>query len=180
MHFDFLRPKKMLDLNKFRVVQDFPKKGVKFYDITTVMNDTEMFHEVFEELLKAAKLEKPDVIVALETRGYFFGPALALALNIPFVPIRKAGKLPFKTYKESYELEYGTASIEIHIDAMKEGQRVLIFDDILATGGTAKAATILCRNFSPSYIGNLFIMEIEALKGRERLTADSVTALLKA
>ena len=126
----------MIDTSKIRIVQDFPTKGIKFFDITTVMNDAEMFQNVFNELLEMAKAAKPDVIVALESRGYFFGPAVALALNIPFVPIRKAGKLPYKTYKEIYHLEYGDASIEIHIDAMKEGQRVLVFDDILATGGT--------------------------------------------
>lgn len=169
----------MIDTSKIRIVQDFPTKGIKFFDITTVMNDAEMFQNVFNELLEMAKAAKPDVIVALESRGYFFGPAVALALNIPFVPIRKAGKLPYKTYKETYHLEYGDASIEIHIDAMKEGQRVLVFDDILATGGTAAAAAKLVRHFNPSYIAVHFLMELTQFNGRDKIAVDEIKSLIQ-
>ena len=176
---DFEIIKNMIDISKIRTVQDFPKKGIKFYDITTVMNDPEAFRNVFDELVAHAKAMSPDVIVALEARGYFFGPAMALALGIPFVPIRKAGKLPYKTYRAAYHLEYGDETIEMHIDAMKQKHRVIIFDAILATGGTAAAAINLCQNFSPTFIGALFFMELEALQGRQKLTKiDEVKSLL--
>jgi adenine phosphoribosyltransferase len=167
----------MLDTSKIRVIPDFPKKGIQFLDITTIMNNADYFQEVFNMVLEMAKEVKPDVIVGLEARGYFFAPALALALHVPFVPIRKAGKLPYTTYKASYQLEYGEASIEIHTDAMKENQRVLIFDDILATGGTAAAAIELVKNFNPSFIATHFLMEIGFLKGRSTFTADDIRSL---
>lgn len=167
----------MLDTSKIRVIPDFPKKGIQFLDITTIMNNADYFQEVFNMLLDMAKEVKPDVIVGLEARGYFFAPALALALHVPFVPIRKAGKLPYSTYKATYQLEYGEASIEVHTDAMKENQRVLIFDDILATGGTAAAAIDLVRKFNPTFVATHFLMEIQALKGREKIVADDIRSL---
>ena len=167
----------MLDTSKIRVIPDFPKKGIQFLDITTIMNNADYFQEVFNMLLDMAKEVKPDVIVGLEARGYFFAPALALALHVPFVPIRKAGKLPYTTYKATYELEYGQASIEVHTDAMKENQRVLIFDDILATGGTAAAAIELVRKFNPTFVATHFLMEIQALKGRDKIVADDIRSL---
>ena len=167
----------MLDTSKIRVIPDFPKKGIQFLDITTIMNNADYFQEVFNMLLEMAKEVKPDVIVGLEARGYFFAPALALALHVPFVPIRKAGKLPYTTYKATYELEYGEASIEVHTDAMKENQRVLIFDDILATGGTAAAAIELVKKFNPTFVATHFLMEIQALKGRDKIVADDIRSL---
>ncbi len=167
----------MLDTSKIRVIPDFPKKGIQFLDITTIMNNADYFQEVFNMLLDMAKEVKPDVIVGLEARGYFFAPALALALHVPFVPIRKAGKLPYSTYKATYQLEYGEASIEVHTDAMKENQRVLIFDDILATGGTAAAAIDLVRKFNPTFVATHFLMEIKALKGRDKIVADDIRSL---
>ena len=167
----------MLDTSKIRVIPDFPKKGIQFLDITTIMNNADYFQEVFNMLLDMAKEVKPDVIVGLEARGYFFAPALALALHVPFVPIRKAGKLPYSTYKATYQLEYGEASIEVHTDAMKENQRVLIFDDILATGGTAAAAIDLVRKFNPTFVATHFLMEIQALKGRDKIVADDISSL---
>lgn len=167
----------MLDTSKIRVIPDFPKKGIQFLDITTIMNNADYFQEVFNMLLDMAKEVKPDVIVGLEARGYFFAPALALALHVPFVPIRKAGKLPYTTYKATYQLEYGEASIEVHTDAMKENQRVLIFDDILATGGTAAAAIELVRKFNPTFVATHFLMEIQALKGRDKIAADDIRSL---
>ena len=167
----------MLDTSKIRVIPDFPKKGIQFLDITTIMNNADYFQEVFNMLLDMAKEVKPDVIVGLEARGYFFAPALALALHVPFVPIRKAGKLPYSTYKATYQLEYGEASIEVHTDAMKENQRVLIFDDILATGGTAAAAIDLVRKFNPTFVATHFLMGIQALKGRDKIVADDIRSL---
>jgi adenine phosphoribosyltransferase len=167
----------MLDTSKIRVIPDFPKKGIQFLDITTIMNNADYFQEVFNMLLEMAKEVKPDVIVGLEARGYFFAPALALALHVPFVPIRKAGKLPYSTYKATYQLEYGEASIEVHTDAMKENQRVLIFDDILATGGTAAAAIDLVRKFKPTFVATHFLMEIQALNGRDKINADDIRTL---
>lgn len=167
----------MLDTSKIRVIPDFPKKGIQFLDITTIMNNADYFQEVFNMLLEMAKEVKPDVIVGLEARGYFFAPALALALHVPFVPIRKAGKLPYSTYQATYQLEYGEASIEVHTDAMKENQRVLIFDDILATGGTAAAAINLVKNFNPSFIATHFLMEIQSLNGRDKIVADDIRSL---
>ena len=167
----------MLDTSKIRVIPDFPKKGIQFLDITTIMNNADYFKEVFDMLLEMAKEVKPDVIVGMEARGYFFAPALALALHVPFVPIRKAGKLPYSTYKATYQLEYGEASIEVHTDAMKENQRVLIFDDILATGGTAAAAIDLVRKFNPTFVATHFLMEIQALNGRDKIHADDIRTL---
>lgn len=159
----------MTDISKVRIVPDFPSKGVQFYDITTILNDIDEYKRIFNLLLDEAKKVNPDVIVALESRGYYFGPAMALALNIPFVPIRKAGKLPFSTYKESYDLEYGNATIEIHTDALKQHQSVLLFDDILATGGTALAAINLVKHFNPNKISLLFFLELKDLNGKEKL-----------
>jgi len=168
----------MFDISKIRIVEDFPKKGIKFFDITTVLNDAGSFQELFQALLEKTKTLKPDVITALEARGYFFAPALALAMNIPFVPIRKKGKLPYKTYSEQYELEYGQESIEVHQDAIKPHQRILIFDDILATGGTAAAAAKLMQHFNPQNINFLFLMELSFLNGREHISDYHVESLL--
>lgn len=159
----------MIDIKNFRVVQDFPTQGIKFFDITTVLNDAEAFQNAFTELLNRAKEFQPDVIVGLEARGYYFAPALALALNIPFAPIRKKGKLPYHTFSESYDLEYGSATIEIHQDAFNHAQKVLVFDDILATGGTAQAAIKLINRFDPLKIKALFLMELSFLNGRDQL-----------
>ena len=167
-----------MDINKVRIVEDFPVPGIKFYDITTVLNDADEFQRIFKELVEAAKKMRPDVIIALEARGYLFGPALALALNIPFAPIRKKGKLPYKTYQESYQLEYGMATIEIHVDAIKPGQRVLLFDDILATGGTATAAINLIQKFNPQAISVLFFLELTVLNGRAHIqNAEEIQSL---
>jgi len=168
----------MFDISKIRTVDDFPKKGIKFFDITTVLNDAESFQELFQALFEKAQVLKPDVITALEARGYFFAPALALALKIPFVPIRKKGKLPYKTFSESYELEYGQETIEVHQDAIKPHQRILIFDDILATGGTAAAAAKLMQHFNPTNINFLFLMELSFLNGRKLITNYKIDSLI--
>lgn len=163
---------------KIRVVPDFPTPGIHFFDITTLLNDADAFRETIDQMMLIAKKYNPDVVVALESRGFFFGTCLALQLGVPFVPVRKKGKLPFKTYQETYSLEYGSATMEIHIDAMPEGKRVLIVDDVLATGGSTSAAVNLVNQFHPESIQLLFLMEIEALKGRGKLSKYPVDSLL--
>lgn len=169
----------MFDISKIRIVYDFPTPGIKFLDITTLLNDGEEFRKVIDTMLAIVKEIKPEVIVALEARGYFFGPVLAYELGIPFVPIRKKGKLPSTTYAESYDLEYGTATMEIHTDAMKEGQHVLLLDDVLATGGTITAAANLVERFNPASIDMLFLMEIVALKGRDKINKYNIHSLVQ-
>jgi len=168
----------MFDISKIRTVTDFPKKGITFFDITTVLNDAESFQELFRALLEKARTLQPEVITALEARGYIFAPAMALALNIPFVPLRKKGKLPYKTYFEQYDLEYGNETIEVHQDAMKHNQRILICDDILATGGTAAAAAKLMQHFKPKQIDFLFLMELSFLNGKEKIAEYCVDSLI--
>ena len=168
----------MFDISKIRTVDDFPKKGIKFFDITTILNDAASFQELFQALLETARTLKPDVVTALEARGYIFAPALALALNVPFVPLRKKGKLPYKTFSEQYELEYGHETIEVHQDAMKPNLHVLICDDILATGGTAAAAAKLMHHFNPERIDFLFLMELSFLNGRGKIAEYGVESLI--
>ena len=164
--------------DKIRVVPDFPTPGIQFYDITTLLNDAQAYRETIDSMVLIAKKFNPDVVVALESRGFFFGTNLALQLGIPFVPIRKKGKLPFKTYQETYLLEYGSATMEIHTDAMQENQKVLLIDDVLATGGSMAAAVNLVNHFHPKDIHLLFLMELEALKGRKKLAKYSIDSLL--
>ena len=163
---------------KIRIVPDFPIPGIQFYDITTLLNDAAAFRKTINEMLLIAKKYNPDVVVALESRGFFFGTCLALELGVPFVPMRKKGKLPYKTYEEIYPLEYGNAAMSIHIDAMEEGKKVLIVDDVLATGGSMNAAVNLVNHFHPKEIHLLLLMELEALKGREKLSKYSVDSLI--
>ena len=163
---------------KIRVVPDFPTPGIQFYDITTLLNDPQAYRETIDTMVQIARKFNPDVVVALESRGFFFGTNLALQLGVPFVPVRKKGKLPFKTYQETYLLEYGSATMEIHTDAMAENQKVLIIDDVLATGGSMTAAVNLVNHFHPKEIHLLFLMELEALKGRKKLSKYSIDSLL--
>lgn len=170
----------MIDLkDNIRTVPDFPEKGVLFYDITTLLGNAEAFHQTVAEMKAYAEKCKPDVIVALESRGFLFGSALAYELGLPFVPVRKKGKLPFNTYSETYLLEYGSASIEVHTDAMEENKRVLIVDDVLATGGTASAAINLVSHFKPKSINLIFLMELENLQGRNKIENYPVESIIK-
>ena len=168
----------MIIKDKIRVVPDFPTPGIQFYDITTLLNDAQAYRETSDAMLLVAKKYQPEVVVALESRGFFFGTALAYQLGVPFVPVRKKGKLPFKTYQETYLLEYGSATMEIHTDAMPEGKRVLIVDDVLATGGSMSAAVNLVNHFHPESVHLLFLMELEALKGRKKLAKYSIDSIL--
>ena len=170
---------KMMNIKeKIRIVPDFPTPGIQFCDITTLLKDADAYHQTIDSMLSIAKKYDPEVIVALESRGFFFGATLAYQLGIPFVPVRKKGKLPYATYQETYLLEYGSATMEIHVDAIEEGKRVLIVDDVLATGGSTSAAVNLVNHFHPKDIHLLFLMELEALQGRKKLSNYSIDSLL--
>lgn len=162
-----------------RDIPDFPKKGIIFKDITTLLNSKEALRQAIDELTAAVVSEKIDYVVAAESRGFIFGAALAYKLGAGFVPIRKPGKLPSKTYKETYSLEYGEDSLEIHQDAFAPGSKVLVLDDLLATGGTALAMAKLVEKLKGEIAGILFLIELTFLKGRENLKDYPVQALIK-
>jgi adenine phosphoribosyltransferase len=155
-----------------RDVKDFPKPGIVFKDITTALKDAETLRKMIDFICVNFKDKDIDYIVALESRGFIFGMPVAYNLNAGFIPIRKPGKLPFKTIKESYVLEYGTDSVEIHEDAIKKGDRVLIVDDLLATGGTASAACNLVTKTGATIVACTFLIELKDLKGRDKLPKD--------
>ena len=154
-----------------RDVKDFPKPGILFKDITPVFNDPQLVNQIIDELVFHIKPLNPEVIAAVEARGFIFGSLLANALKCKFVPIRKAGKLPYYTKREEYALEYGTAAIEMHEDAIEKGSRVLIHDDLLATGGTAEAAGKLISNSGGLIVGFSFLINLGFLPGAENLKA---------
>lgn len=155
--------------SKFRHVLDFPKEGIDFIDITTVLQDADLFENVMDEILSAASKFEFDLVVAPESRGFIFGTPIAYALHKGFIPIRKEGKLPYKTISVEYALEYGTNTMEMHEDAIKPGQRVLVIDDLLATGGTTKANINLVEQLGGVVAGVLCLVELDFLKGREFL-----------
>src|SRR5712672_184448 len=161
-----------------REVPDFPKKGILFYDITTLLKDKLGFATLIDALSENYIGKEIDLILGMEARGFIFGPALAYRLNAGFVPVRKPGKLPAETEKVSYDLEYGSNSLEMHKDAIKKGQRVLIVDDLLATGGTAAATAQLARGLGAQIAGFAFVVELDFLKGRDRLAKYDVLSLL--
>lgn len=156
-----------------RDVPDFPKPGIIFKDITPVLKNAELCTEITAALALQLKDVKIDVVAGIESRGFLFGLALAQALNVPFVPVRKAGKLPYKTIKESYDLEYGSATLEVHEDAFTVGQRVLIHDDLLATGGTVVAASKLVEQLGAKVAGYSFLISLDFLNGKVRLNSFS-------
>lgn len=161
-----------------REVPDFPKKGILFYDITTLLKDKLGFATLIDALSENYIGKEIDLILGMEARGFIFGPALAYRLNAGFVPVRKPGKLPAATAKVSYDLEYGSNTLEIHKDAIQPGQRVLIVDDLLATGGTAVATADLARGLGAQIAGFAFVVELDFLKGREKLGQYDVFSLL--
>src|SRR5229473_5519745 len=161
-----------------REVPDFPKKGILFYDITTLLKDKLGFATLIDALSENYIGKEIDVVVGMEARGFIFGPALAYRLNAGFVPVRKPGKLPAETVKVSYELEYGSNALEIHKDAIEKGQRVLIVDDLLATGGTAEATAKLAASLGAEIAGLGFVIELDFLNGREKLKGYDVFSLL--
>jgi adenine phosphoribosyltransferase len=170
----------MDDLKKLiREIPDYPKPGILFYDLTTLLEDPHGFHSLVDRLCDHYNGKKVDIVAGIEARGFIFAPALAYRLGAGFVPIRKPKKLPWKTVSVTYQLEYGSDQLEIHQDAVKPGQRVLICDDLLATGGTASAAIELVRKLGGEVKGAAFAVELSFLKGREKLAGVDVFSLLK-
>jgi adenine phosphoribosyltransferase len=161
-----------------REVPDFPKKGILFYDITTLLKDKVGFATLIDALSEHYLNEKIDTVLAIEARGFIFGPALAYRLNAGFVPIRKPGKLPAETVRLTYDLEYGQDTLEIHKDAIQPGQRVIIVDDLLATGGTANACAKLAKSLGADIAGMGFVVELDFLNGREKFDGTEVFSLL--
>ena len=157
-----------------RIVPDFPKKGIMFLDITTATKDAKSMQYMIDFLYETFKNEKIDYVAGIESRGFIFGAPLAYKLNAGFIPIRKPNKLPAETVKETYSLEYGTDTIEMHADALKSGDKVLIIDDLLATGGTAVAACNLVKKVGAEPVAAAFIIELNPLKGREKIEAAGV------
>lgn len=164
---------------KIRHVPDFPKPGILFYDITTLLCDPQGFRDTIDAMAAPYMGEDIDQVVGIESRGFILGAAIAATLGCGFVPIRKPGKLPAATYQESYHLEYGTDSLEIHQDACGQNQRVLIVDDVLATGGTARAAIDLVKKTGATIIGAAFLIELDLLKGRDKLAGEPVYSVLQ-
>jgi adenine phosphoribosyltransferase len=161
-----------------REVPDFPKQGILFYDITTLLKDKRGFAMLIDALSEHYINKNIDLVLGMEARGFIFAPALAYRLNAGFVPVRKPGKLPAATAKYDYELEYGTNTLEVHKDAIQPGQRVLIVDDLLATGGTAEATTKLAASLGAKIAGLSFVVELDFLKGRDKLRQYDVFSLL--
>ena len=158
------------DIKKsIRDIPDFPEPGILFKDITPIFQSAELSNQIVNHLYDLYKDKNLDAVIGVESRGFFFGFPLAMKLGVPFVPIRKKGKLPYETVSYSYELEYGSAEIEIHSDALSPNMKVLIHDDLLATGGTAVAAAELVKKLGAEIIGYNFIVELEFLEGRKKL-----------
>jgi adenine phosphoribosyltransferase len=162
-----------------RDVPDFPKRGIVFKDITPVLSDPVLFRASIDLFLERCRGLKIDKIVGIDARGFLFGSAVAYELGVGFVPIRKRGKLPYRTETATYSLEYGEAEMEMHVDAMSAGERIVLVDDLLATGGTSAAAAVLIRKAGGHLLEAQFLIELESLHGRKRLQPTPVTAFLK-
>jgi adenine phosphoribosyltransferase len=165
--------------NLIRDVPDYPKKGIVFKDITTLIKKGDAFEEVIEIFLEKCKDKKIDLVVAVESRGFIFGGVLANRLKVGFVPVRKFGKLPADTVEQKYDLEYGTDTLEIHKDAIEPGQRVLIVDDLLATGGTIVATCKLVEKLGGEVAGILIMIELGFLNGRDKLKNYDLFTLIR-
>jgi adenine phosphoribosyltransferase len=164
---------------QIRHVPDFPKAGILFYDITTLLRDPAGFRMAIDSLATPYQQAGIDLVVGIESRGFILGAAVADRLQAGFAPIRKPGKLPAKTVRESFQLEYGSDAIELHADAIDAGQRVLIIDDVLATGGTAAAARNLVRTLGGNLVGLAFLIELVALNGRSKLEGEAIRSVLQ-
>ena len=162
-----------------RDVPDFPKKGIVFKDITPVLSDPDLFRVSIDLFLERCRGREIDKIVGIDARGFVFGSAVAYELGVGFVPIRKRGKLPYRTEIAKYSLEYGEAEVEMHTDAVTQGERVVLVDDLLATGGTSAAAAVLIRKAGGQLLEAQFLIELEFLEGRKRLEPTPVTSFLK-
>jgi adenine phosphoribosyltransferase len=168
-----------MDLTKhIRDIPDFPSPGILFKDITPLLGDPEVFNETIEQLHHAVREMEIDAVAGVESRGFIFGTPLAMKLGVGFIPIRKPGKLPAETIQEEYSLEYGTNTIEMHTDAVSDGMRVLVVDDLLATGGTAEATCKLIERGGGTVVAALFVIELEFLNGREKLQNHDVISLI--
>lgn len=169
-----------MDLKKYiRDVPNFPKKGIIFKDITPLLADKKAFQHAVKLVCDFAKKKKIETILGIDSRGFIFGGAVAYNLGLKFVPVRKCGKLPCKTISENYDLEYGASSVEIHEDSLHKGERVLIIDDLLATGGTAQAACRLVEKLGAQICGIAFIIELGFLKGCEKLKNYEILSLIE-
>ena len=164
---------------KIREIPDFPKPGILFYDITTLLKDADAFREAVDLMLEPYKDDRVDLVVGMESRGFIFSAPMAYQLRAGLVPVRKLGKLPAETVTVEYALEYGSNTLEIHRDAISEGQRVLIVDDLLATGGTVGGTIELVERLHVEVVGLAFLVELDFLKGRERLQGRRVTSVIK-
>lgn len=161
-----------------RNVPDFPVKGIQFKDITTLLLVPDAFHYVVDNLHERYRDKQLDAIVGADARGFIFASALAYAMHLPFVPVRKLGKLPGETLKEEFELEYGTATFEVHVDSLKKGDRVVLIDDLLATGGTMNAMVKLVERLGAEIVELAFVVELPPLNGRQRLNGYPVHSLV--
>ena len=161
-----------------RSIPDFPKKGIVFRDITPLLSSADGLKAAVEAIAKKFKSAKPELVVGVEARGFIIGPAVALKLGAGFVPVRKPGKLPFKTKSASYKLEYGTDKVEIHADAVRPGQKVLMVDDLLATGGTMAATCHLVESMGGKIVGCAFLIELSFLNGRDKLKKHDIFTLI--
>lgn len=162
-----------------RSIKDFPKEGIIFRDVTSVLQDADGLHLAIDSMQDKIKDWDFDLVVGPESRGFIFGVPIAYNLHKPFIPVRKKGKLPCETVSMEYELEYGTEEIEIHRDAIKSGQKVVIIDDLIATGGTIEAIIKLVEQLGGEVVGICFLMELEGLKGRERMGKYRVESIIK-
>jgi adenine phosphoribosyltransferase len=162
-----------------REIPDWPKKGILFYDVTTLLKQGRCFEKTINALIDPYKDKKVDLVLGIEARGFIFAPTVAYALKAGFVPVRKPGKLPAAKLQVNYELEYGTDSLEIHQDAIQPGQRVLIVDDLIATGGTARAVAEMVESMEGTVVGLDFVVELTFLNGRDKLKKYDVNSILK-
>ncbi len=162
-----------------REIPDWPKKGILFYDVTTLLKQGRCFKQTIDALLDPYRDKQVDLVLGIEARGFIFAPSVAYALNAGFVPVRKPGKLPAAKLQVNYQLEYGTDSLEIHQDAIEPGQRVLIVDDLIATGGTARAVAEMVETMGATLVGLAFVVELSFLHGRDKLKKYDVHSILK-
>jgi len=161
-----------------RNIPDFPKAGIQFKDITPVLADARLFSGCIDLLIDGLKPEDVDAVVGIDARGFIFAAAAAVKLQAGFVPVRKKGKLPYQTHEQEYELEYGTAAVAVHVDALKAGSRVLLIDDLLATGGTAAAAATLVKRLGGKILQIAFLIELSFLNGRQKLQEYPIRSLV--
>lgn len=162
-----------------RSIQDYPKEGILFRDITTLLKDKDAFKLAIDKMAEQVKDKKVDLIVGAESRGFLIGSALAYKMNCGFIPVRKKGKLPYKTISEEYALEYGTDTLYMHEDAIKKGDNVLVVDDLIATGGTALAMIKMVEKLGGNVIGSSFLIELEELNGRKEIEKYPINVLIK-